>query len=291
MILDIKLQKKKIRELLKSIAIKFYSDFVGMALYDPINFEFRWRIAIGSLNDRYKGIVVRRGKGVCGNVLKTKREYIIHSFPFDIEDDPLNYPIMVVEDLKSAMAIPLFFEMESMGVLLVGHRSERIYQIDEVEELKKDSSEIIQIYNEMMKTQDFKTNQEKDSYLLAYLLNEKYEKKRRLKIEVLDQRIANISMDAQITIIQVFEILFGMVHFSSRDNPLLIIFERKNDQQLSIHVVIEYQLQMTGPQFSLLAEKVGNVNGNLEIYSELNKVHLIINLPIGLLNIEHPWNL
>lgn len=283
-------QKENIRNLLKDLVDEFSSDFVALALYDSMNQEFRWRLAIGSLNNRYEGIVVRRGKGVCGNVLKTKREVLISAFPEEIEDDPLNYPIMVVENLKSAMAIPLFFDAQSLGVLLVGQRVNRIYKEDEVHRLKEQSNVIIQVYNEIIKAQESQEKNEEPSYLITYLLNEKKEKRRNLTIEVLDQRISMMSTESQISLIQVFEIIFELVYKENTNSNLSIIFERKNDQQLSIHVVTDYKLDISYNKFSILAEKVGKVKGNIEIYSEQNNVHLIINLFIGLLSIEYPWN-
>ena len=52
---------RKIMEELKSSA---ETDFIGLAIFDVMTDEIRWRLAVGESNDRYKRIVIRLGKGV-----------------------------------------------------------------------------------------------------------------------------------------------------------------------------------------------------------------------------------
>jgi hypothetical protein len=44
-------------------------EFVGLALQNEVGPDVRWHYASGNLNDKYKRITVRFGKGIAGKVI------------------------------------------------------------------------------------------------------------------------------------------------------------------------------------------------------------------------------
>lgn len=103
-------------------------DFAGLAFYEnekqvsPI----KWHYVSGNLNDRYKLIVLRKGKGLAGTVMKTGKRMIIEDVNHDdIIFEKHKYPIIMSESLTAMIAIPLWYEHYVYGVLLLGQRDNK----------------------------------------------------------------------------------------------------------------------------------------------------------------------
>lgn len=97
-------------------------DFVGFAFQNEKGPDIQWHIAAGNLNDKYKLITVRYGKGIAGRVISTGRPITIHDFPNNIMGKVLEYPIMLAEKLQYSFAVPVQYKGVAKGVLLVGQR-------------------------------------------------------------------------------------------------------------------------------------------------------------------------
>jgi nitrogen regulatory protein A len=106
------------------------SDFSGLAWIDQHDSRIHWLYASGNSNERYKRLALKSGRGLAGLVLKLGRPIIIDAGMSDIELSRVqyDYPIMLVEDLQSAIAVPIKIQDEPHGVLLIGNRSERYYE-------------------------------------------------------------------------------------------------------------------------------------------------------------------
>ncbi|MGJ7919360.1 GAF domain-containing protein [Neobacillus sp. LXY-4] len=98
-------------------------DFVGLAIQNQNGPDIRWHYAVGNLNDKYKRITVRYGKGIAGKVILTGSPMSIVHFPDQINGKAIEYPIMLAEKLISSFAVPIFYKNAPKGVLLVGKRS------------------------------------------------------------------------------------------------------------------------------------------------------------------------
>ena len=109
----------KICEQLKE---KVQCDFVGLAIQNEVGPNVRWHYASGNLNDKYKRITVRFGKGFAGKVISSGSPMMMSNFPQDILGKVTDYPIALAEKLVSSYAVPLFFNTIPKGVLLVGNR-------------------------------------------------------------------------------------------------------------------------------------------------------------------------
>lgn len=120
-------------ELLKDIEV----EFVGLAIQNEVGPDVRWHCAVGNINEKYKRITVRYGKGIAGRVISSGSQMMITSFPEQIIGKSTDYPIMLAEKLVSSFAVPLFFNGIPKGVLVVGHRNEHVFTEEEQQVTKK----------------------------------------------------------------------------------------------------------------------------------------------------------
>jgi nitrogen regulatory protein A len=116
-----------------------HAEFVGLAIQNEVGPDVKWHCAAGNMNDKYKRITVRYGKGIAGRVISSGSPMMITSFPQNILGKSTDYPIMLAEKLVSSYAVPLFFGGIPKGVLLVGHRQEHVYTEDEQKMIKSTS--------------------------------------------------------------------------------------------------------------------------------------------------------
>lgn len=103
-------------------------DFAGIALYEQhsTSAPIKWRYVSGNLNDRYKLIILRKGRGLAGMVMKTAKRMIIADVSQSLSpEERFNYPILSSEKLTAVVAIPLCFQQQIYGVLLLGQRNEK----------------------------------------------------------------------------------------------------------------------------------------------------------------------
>ncbi|MCG7340729.1 nitrate respiration regulation accessory nitrate sensor NreA [Staphylococcus auricularis] len=101
-------------------------DFAAIAtpeLFRP-SAPIKWQFVSGNTNERYKLIILKKGRGLAGNVMKTGKRMIIEDVSQEVPDkDRVRFPILLSENLTSVIVIPLWFEGELWGVLLLGQRN------------------------------------------------------------------------------------------------------------------------------------------------------------------------
>jgi nitrogen regulatory protein A len=147
-------QDQQIVTLCNEIVTKLPSEFVGLAIYNFVDKELKWKYAIGNRNDKYKRIVVRYGKGIAGQVIRSGSSIMISSFPNYIKGKPTEYPIMLAEQLVSAVAVPVFYQQSPWGVLLAGNRNEYTFSSDQLMLLKRKALEVENIINKSILDDD-----------------------------------------------------------------------------------------------------------------------------------------
>ncbi len=118
-------------------------EFVGLAIQNETGPDVRWHYATGNLNDKYKRITVRFGKGIAGKIISSGSTMMITDFPHQINGKITDYPIMLAEKLVSSYAVPLFFHDVPKGVLLVGKREPYVFS-EEVQQKVNDSALILE---------------------------------------------------------------------------------------------------------------------------------------------------
>lgn len=283
--------KELLTSKLQSLATDVQADFSAIALYDPINLEFRWRLAVGSLNNRYTSIVVRSGRGIAGHTLKTGREMIINRFPEDLQDEALEFPILIVEELKSAVAIPL--QSQQMGVLLIGQRTYRNFDETVVQRMKIASEEILKAYSEEREAERVQVEERtetKKSPLSQYFLMEKIKRGEQLDLILLDQRITLLSEKAQASLISIFQFLFQRIFDNENHSRLKVIIELRSENQFSIQLETFKKLELPEEDFTKLADQVREISGSIEMVCNHEQTVLTMNFFLSLLLKDEIWN-
>lgn len=134
-------QSFNFEQAIQSIKEQFQFDFVALALVQSAQFRFvlKWEYVLGNRSERYKRIVLQKGKGIAGNVFKTGKPMLIADVEAGLGKRNLfNYPIIVAERLTSFGAVPLYKQGRVEAVLLAayrGHRKITSQQFSEFEEV------------------------------------------------------------------------------------------------------------------------------------------------------------
>lgn len=120
-------------------------DFVALALQNEVGPDVRWHYASGNVNDKYKRITVRFGKGIAGKIISSGSPMMMSDFPNDIYGKVTDHPIMLAEKLVSCYAVPLFFNGSPKGVLLVGKRVSYSFPESEQEKVNESAETLEQL--------------------------------------------------------------------------------------------------------------------------------------------------
>ncbi|WP_160723895.1 GAF domain-containing protein [Bacillus sp. USDA818B3_A] len=138
---------KELPEVIKicdQLKIQVSCDFVSLAIQNKLGPDVRWHYAVGNLNDKYKRISVRFGKGIAGKIISTGSPMEMVNFPEQVTGKVTDYPIALAEKLNTCYAVPLFFNGVPKGVLLVGNRDSRIFR-DTDQECVKESAQALEV--------------------------------------------------------------------------------------------------------------------------------------------------
>ncbi|MEX2462352.1 MAG: GAF domain-containing protein [Paenibacillaceae bacterium] len=111
------------------------SDFSGIAWMDHHDGRIRWLYASGNRNEQFKRLALKPGRGLAGLVLKLGRPFVIDCGMEELERKRLqhDYSIMLVEQLHTAIALPIKIHDETRAVLLIGNRSDRCYEPNDIQ--------------------------------------------------------------------------------------------------------------------------------------------------------------
>jgi nitrogen regulatory protein A len=135
----------QINEVCEGLKIRIGCQFVALALQNEVGPDVRWHYASGNLNDKYKRITVRFGKGIAGKIISSGSPLMLIDFPNDIYGKVTDHPIMLAEKLVSCYAVPLFFNSSPKGVLLVGKREKYTFSEDDQEMVQEAALDLEQI--------------------------------------------------------------------------------------------------------------------------------------------------
>ncbi|NHM31546.1 GAF domain-containing protein [Neobacillus terrae] len=137
-----------IDDVCKSLMKEISCDFIGLALQDKNGLNIKWHYAIGNLNEKYRLITVRFGKGIAGKVISSGTPLMIDDFPNNVLGKPIEQPIMLAENLVSSYAVPLFFKGVPKGVLLIGNRETHSYTEDFQTSVKESAGNLEKILSD-----------------------------------------------------------------------------------------------------------------------------------------------
>ncbi|MFB3169440.1 GAF domain-containing protein [Neobacillus sp. 179-C4.2 HS] len=135
----------QVNEVCEALKKRIGCEFVALALQNEVGPDVRWHYALGNLNDKYRRITVRFGKGVAGKIISSGSPMMLIDFPNDIYGKVTDHPIMLAEKLVSCYAVPIFFNSLPKGVLLVGKREKYTFSEDDQEMVQDAALELEQI--------------------------------------------------------------------------------------------------------------------------------------------------
>lgn len=139
---------KVVTDVCDQLKLEIHCDFVGLAIQNKSGPDVQWHYAAGNLNDKYKRITVRFGKGIAGKIISTGSPMMMTDFPNDIFGKVTDYPIALAEKLLSSYAVPLFFNHVPKGVLLVGKRETYTFSEWETEQVLESAQTLEQLLKE-----------------------------------------------------------------------------------------------------------------------------------------------
>lgn len=278
-----------VRTALQNAMGKTEADFVALALYDREHEEIRWRVAYGALSDRYKAIAIRIGKGIAGDVLLTGRPLTVHNFPEDVSSDPLEYPIMIIEKLVSCYAAPVGDNGNVFGALMAAERKGRIFGKEDRDLLTQTARSIGKLYSASYSAAEI--NREipaaEASPLMKYLNRHVSLPAAFSGAEILDQQITRIPEALQTEMTGWLERL--REGLAKGGEQLRISVERKESCRMTLEAEAPGNLEAPQAQLGWLIGRVGELQGNVEMYNEPGLFRIRINLPVGLMVEQAPW--
>lgn len=113
------------------------SDFSAFARLSERDHTIHWKYAVGNKSDRYKQMVGKPGRGLSGSVVRFGRDIVVDKNTPNYDKTRLEYPIMLAENLHSAIAVPIHLHGKINGILLIGSRSLQEYSQSQINHMKK----------------------------------------------------------------------------------------------------------------------------------------------------------
>lgn len=303
-------RRKKMQIELEQLKEELGLDFVAVALADGQYRDIYWRFALGANSERYKKIAVRMGKGMAGKVLQGFTPYVVTEFPEDVQEEVLEYPIFLVESLKSGMGVtiksPLPSDMQSNGVLLVGQRSKREFLENDIDRVQLCASVLAELYDSYpleltdseyleshwtqkytpIISQDIESITQKEAGPIVKLLHEAQSV--GISCELLDQRITRLSNERQEEIAAILTLLVKEYTMSTEAAQLVI-----GQDELG-QTLIEFEGNLLHPAsqelFLPVMAELKSLKCDLEIVIEKEKQSVRFTIPTRILLDEMNWN-
>ncbi|MFS0862892.1 GAF domain-containing protein [Fredinandcohnia sp. 179-A 10B2 NHS] len=137
----------QVEQKLYDICTSTSSDFSAFADVNQQNQAIHWKYAHGNINERYKHMVGKPGKGLSGSVVRFGTSIIVDSGTPGFEKLRMQYPIMLAENLYAAVAVPVYFKGNINGILLVGSRTSKKYTMEQINQIKAAADDFTVFYN------------------------------------------------------------------------------------------------------------------------------------------------
>ncbi|OAS22081.1 GAF domain-containing protein [Paenibacillus oryzisoli] len=109
-------------------------DFMALAPLAEHASRNRWKYVIGNSNNRYQQMVIQKGQGLAGSVLRLGRWVKLDDTHPKHEQERLHCPLMLAEQLQAAAVFPLvpIASSQIKGLLFIGKREHRRFEHDEL---------------------------------------------------------------------------------------------------------------------------------------------------------------
>lgn len=286
--------QQQIQQELQQLKSELALDFVAVALADDNYRDIYWKIALGAKSERYRKITVRMGRGMAGKVMQTKRPHIVTSYPEEVRDEILEYPIFLVEAIRSAVGVSVDSkrpeQKQSYGVLLVGQRQERVFREQEIARVEQSAAVLAALYDSTVVLEPAKEQgQAEDADVTSPLLQRLRDfRAEGITCELLDQRITRLSHIRQQQIGEILELLADHSRHSSDQASITM------EQDELGHTRIEFQCvgadSVSQHLFNPVKDILKALKCDLEIAVEAKRQSVRFMIPTRLLLDEQIWN-
>lgn len=129
--------KIAIEQKLNELSTLTSSDFSALACLNEQDQTIHWNHVYGNMNNRYKQMIGKPGKGIAGSVIRFGRVIIIDQDTVGYDKIRLEYPIMLAENLRVAIAVPVYSNGKIRSVLVTGMRSNHKYTVEQINQVKE----------------------------------------------------------------------------------------------------------------------------------------------------------
>ncbi len=262
--------------------------FVGLAIYDVMNEELRWRIAVGNLNERYKRIVIRLGKGIAGEVVQLNRPIKIENFPDDCLGDPIEYPILLVEQLISVLAVPVAYNQHIFGVLMIGQRKRRKFSLVEENYLREMGNKFAEVlananvYQQIKDEEDSVASRMEEYQLIKFLKGMQKDltanKRGRLTYQILDQSVIElpilIAENIKVSLQEICEIIL-----TAEQDYVDISFGR-DDNFILIEVISNRSYPNIRESLNHIYQRIGEIGGFIFLHHTQDELNIVLEIPL-----------
>ena len=117
------LKREAIEAMLLELRTATGADLTALAWRDEAGRGIRWVSASGNRNERYKHMLLKPGRGLIGIVFRIGQPIVFDSALPEYQVMRHEYPIILAEQLQSAVLLPVKIGQDTSGVLLLGSRS------------------------------------------------------------------------------------------------------------------------------------------------------------------------
>lgn len=127
---------------LSSLRKETSSDLTAFAYVDHGKRQIHWKYISGNTNNRYKKMVAKPGVDVSGMVVRAGHLIVIDDTSTNIEKERLEFPIMLAEDLYSAIGVPVIVDDNIRAVLLIGNRTRETFPEKQIQYLSDNAQKL-----------------------------------------------------------------------------------------------------------------------------------------------------
>ncbi|MCJ8084403.1 GAF domain-containing protein, partial [Staphylococcus aureus] len=101
------IEDRRFQETLDKIRKEEGYDFAAIAFYESNkpSSPIKWHYVSGNKNNRFKLIILRKGRGLAGTVMKTGKRMVIANVGLALgPEEKIDYPILLSESLTAVLA-------------------------------------------------------------------------------------------------------------------------------------------------------------------------------------------
>lgn len=125
------IEDRRFQETLDKIRKEEGYDFAAIAFYESNkpSSPIKWHYVSGNKNNRFKLIILRKGRGLAGTVMKTGKRMVIANVGLALgPEEKIDYPILLSESLTAVLAVPLGIRIKCMAYYYLVKEMVVLYQ-------------------------------------------------------------------------------------------------------------------------------------------------------------------